>query len=121
VFFLFGIVVPLVAGLFFIIITFQKAGALTLLRAIGAPASRLVSSLLVQVLMVMGLGIGVGCAMYAAFTRLGAVGGIPIVYEGAAVTGWTIVLVVFGLLSALVAARRVIRIDPATAVSGAAR
>jgi putative ABC transport system permease protein len=118
VFFLFGIVVPLVAGLFFIIVTFQKAGSMTLLRAIGAPASRLIASLLIQVMIVMGLAIGVGCALYAAFTRVGVLGGIPVVYEGAAVTGWTILLIIAGLLSAMVAARRVNRIDPAAAVSG---
>ena len=38
IFLLYGLVVPFVTGLFFLIITFQKAGALTLLRAIGAPA-----------------------------------------------------------------------------------
>ena len=49
IFLLYGLVVPLVTGLFFLIITIQKAGALTLLRAIGAPARRLVTALLVQV------------------------------------------------------------------------
>ena len=38
IFLLFALVVPLVTGLFFLIITLQKARALTLLRAIGAPA-----------------------------------------------------------------------------------
>lgn len=118
IFLLYGIVVPLVAGLFFVIITFQKAGALTLLRAIGAPSKRLISSLMFQVLIVMGLGIGLGCAGYALLTSAGRLGGIAIEYEGAAVTGWTIVLVAFGLLSALVAARRVNAIDPATATGG---
>ena len=37
IFLLYGLVVPLVTGLFFLIITVQKAGSLTLLRAIGAP------------------------------------------------------------------------------------
>ena len=41
-------------GLFFLIITFQKANSLTLLRAIGAPAGRLVRSLLVQVVVIVG-------------------------------------------------------------------
>ena len=40
IFFLYGLVVPCVTGLFFLIVTFQKSGALTLLRAIGAPAGR---------------------------------------------------------------------------------
>ena len=45
IFLLYGLVIPCVTGLFFLIVTFQKAGALTLLRAIGAPAGRLVSAL----------------------------------------------------------------------------
>ncbi len=38
IFLLYGLVVPCVTGLFFLIVTFQKANSLTLLRAIGAPA-----------------------------------------------------------------------------------
>jgi putative ABC transport system permease protein len=37
---LYGFVVPLVTGLFFLIITFQKTRALTLLRAVGCPLRR---------------------------------------------------------------------------------
>src|SRR3546814_3464936 len=48
IFLLFGLVVPLVTGLFFLIITFQKSRSLTLLRAIGAPGALLVRSLLVD-------------------------------------------------------------------------
>ena len=44
IFLLFGLVVPLVSGLFFLIITLQKARTLTLLRAIGVPAGSLVRS-----------------------------------------------------------------------------
>jgi len=44
IFLLYALVVPLVTGLFFLIITFQKAGSLTLLRAIGARSGVLVRS-----------------------------------------------------------------------------
>ena len=57
IFLLFALVVPLVTGLFFLIITLQKARALTLLRAIGAPAGVLVRSLLVQVVIIIGGGV----------------------------------------------------------------
>ena len=57
IFLLYGLVVPCVTGLFFLIITFQKANSLTLLRAIGAPAGRLVASLLIQVVIIVGLGL----------------------------------------------------------------
>ena len=118
IFALYGVVVPLVAGLFFLIITFQKASSLTLLRAIGTAQRRLVGSLLIQVTMMMGAGIVLGCGLYAWFVSIGRLGGIAIRYEGAAVAGWSILLMVFGLLSALVAANRVSKIDPAEAMSG---
>ncbi|MEZ5273016.1 MAG: hypothetical protein R2694_12045 [Ilumatobacteraceae bacterium] len=62
---LFYLVVPLVTGLFFLIVTFQKASALTLLRAIGARARTLVVALLVQVVVVMALGSLVAFGLYA--------------------------------------------------------
>ena len=52
IFCLYGLVVPFVTGLFFLIVTFQKAASLTLLRAIGTSGRRLVSALLVQVLII---------------------------------------------------------------------
>src|SRR5690606_14348056 len=64
IFLLFALVVPLVTGLFFLIITLQKAGSLTLLRAVGVPAGALVRSLLFQVGIVLAVGIAVGVALY---------------------------------------------------------
>jgi putative ABC transport system permease protein len=118
IFALYAIVVPLVAGLFFLIITFQKSSSLTLLRAIGATQRRLIGSLLLQAGMIMATGILVGCGLYAWFASIGKLGGISIRYEGSAVTWWSVGLLCAGLLSALVAGRRVARLDPADAVHG---
>ncbi len=61
IFLLYGLVVPLVTGLFFLIITLQKSGSLTLLRAVGAQGGVLVRSLLIQVvLVIVGLGLVAG-------------------------------------------------------------
>lgn len=117
IFLLYGFVVPLVTGLFFLIITFQKAPALTLLRAIGAPASRLVQALLVQVLVVLGGGLAVGILLYAGLAR-GRIGGIPLRFETNAVLVWTLLLSVGGLVSALFSARRVLAIEPYAATTG---
>ncbi len=53
-------VVAIVAGLFFLILTVQKASALTLLRAIGIRAGVLARSLVVQVVIVVAGGIVIG-------------------------------------------------------------
>lgn len=120
IFFLYGIVIPCVTGLFFLIITFQKAAALTLLRALGAPARRLVASLLVQALVIVVGGYLVGTLLYYPLSQQ-QLGGIPLRFETASVIGWAVALIVLGVGSSLIAARRVLRIDPIDATTGADR
>jgi len=118
IFLLYGLVVPCVTGLFFLIITFQKANSLTLLRAIGAPARRLVASLLIQVVIIVGLGLIVGTMLYLPLTGRN-IGGLQLRFETGAVIFWSVLLMSLGVLSSLVAARRVLRIDPIEATTGA--
>jgi putative ABC transport system permease protein len=117
IFLLYGLVVPLVTGLFFLIITFQKAGALTLLRAIGASSGSLVRSLLVQVVIVIGGGIAVGTLLYAPLSQV-ELGAIALRFDLGAVIFWAVLLMALGLLSALASARRVLAIDPIEATTG---
>ncbi|MEZ5265106.1 MAG: ABC transporter permease [Acidimicrobiales bacterium] len=118
IFLLYGFVVPLVTGLFFLIITFQKASALTLLRAIGAPANKLIGSLLVQVAVVLGGGLLLGIGLYALIAR-GRLGGINLRFETTAVLVWVALLSIGGLISSLFSARRVLALDPYAATTGA--
>jgi putative ABC transport system permease protein len=117
IFLLYALVVPCVTGLFFLIVTFQKAGALTLLRAIGAPARRLVSSLLIQALIILVAGIGLGTLLYYPLSQQ-TLGGLPLRFETRAVIFWAVLLIVLGIGSSLIAARRVLRIDPINATTG---
>lgn len=114
---LFYLVVPLVTGLFFLIVTFQKASALTLLRAIGAPAKVLVVSLLVQVTAVMLAGSVVAAALYAG--ALQGVKNLGVTFDLLPVVATTIVVLALALATSLVAVRRVLRLDPITATTGA--
>ena len=114
---LYGLVIPLVTGLFFLIVTFQKAAALTLLRAIGARSSSRICSLLLQVLLVVGGGILIGIALFAPLTLIG-LGAITLRFDLGTVLFWSLALLVLGLASALVAARRVLAIDPLEATTG---
>lgn len=111
IFLLFGLVVPLVTGLFFLIVTLQKAQSLTLLRAVGARSSVLVRSLLIQVALVVGAGLLVGIAIYAPLTQL-TLGEVTLRFDLGAVLFWSVLLMALGLLSALLAARRVLAIEP---------
>ncbi len=117
IFLLYGLVVPCVTGLFFLIVTFQKANSLTLLRAIGAPAGRLVSSLLIQVVVIISAGLLIGTLLYFPLSQ-GALGGIALNFETGAVVFWSVLLLGLGVASSLVAARRVLAIDPIEATTG---
>lgn len=117
IFLLFGLVVPLVTGLFFLIITLQKSASLTLLRAIGTRSDLLVRSLIFQVVLVIGGGLAIGIALYTPLSQA-QLGEIKLGFDPAAVLTWSVILLVLGLLSALVAARRVLAIDPIEATTG---
>jgi putative ABC transport system permease protein len=117
IFLLFGMVVPLVTGLFFLIVTLQKSSSLVLLRAVGAPAGRLVRSLMFQVIVVVGLGLVIGVALYTPLSQARA-GSVDLSFDPQAVLVWSALLLSLGVLSALVAARRVLAIDPIEATKG---
>jgi putative ABC transport system permease protein len=117
IFLLYGLVVPLVTGLFFLIVTFQKSASLTLLRAVGADSGTLVRSLLVQVVLVVAGGLVIGTGLYWPLSQQ-TVGAIVLRFDAAAVAVWSALLLGLGLLSALVAARRVLQIDPIEATTG---
>jgi putative ABC transport system permease protein len=117
---LFGVVVPLVTGLFFLILTTQKSASLTLLRAIGAPAGRLVQALLVQVVIVLAAGLGLAALLYTVATRQ-QLDNLVLQPELGALLFWIGVLSVLGVVSALTSARRVLAVDPIVATTGAAR
>jgi putative ABC transport system permease protein len=117
IFLLYGLVVPLVTGLFFLIVTFQKAGSLTLLRAVGIPGRRLVTSLLAQVALVVIAGLALGVVLYAPLTRA-QIGSIALQFQTGAVLAWSAGLLVLALASALLSARRVLAIRPIEATTG---
>ena len=104
----------LVVGIFFVILTVQKAAALTLLRAIGASSSELVRSLLVQVLLVMAGAIVVG-AVFMFVASLASTPDFPISFDVGIVVSRGAALVVLALIASLAAIRRVLRIDPIAA------
>lgn len=117
IFLLYGLVVPLVTGLFFLILTLQKSGSLTLLRAMGARGGVLVRSLLVQVLVVISLGLALGIALFYSLSQF-QVGGLSLRFDPTVVLVWSTVVVVLGLISALASMRKVLKINPIEATTG---
>lgn len=114
---LFYLVVPLVTGLFFLIVTFQKANSLTLLRAIGSPAGVLVRALLTQVVLVVIGGGVIATALFA--LSAGATNSLGVRPEPGPIIVSVALVLALALLTSLAAVRRVLRIDPIAATTGA--
>ena len=110
------VVVTIVTGVFFLILTVQKKDALVLLRAVGASTLDVTGSVLIQVLVVVGLGALIGTMVTAALLAL-----TTDVFGAAlspATTATTVgVIVVLGLVASVGAVRRVLAIDPVNATS----
>jgi putative ABC transport system permease protein len=118
VFLLYALVVPCVLGLFFLIVTFQKARGLALLRALGVSTATLLRSLLAQTLLVLTVGAAIGACCYLGLVQVG-IGGVATRFDAAALAQWTATVCVLGVASALLAARRVMRVDPLEATTNA--
>lgn len=112
------VIVTMVTGFFFLILTVQKASALTLLRAVGAPAAYLVRALLAQVVLVVGVAVVVAAVLLAIVARVFG-GGLEVTIEPRSVGLTGAVLLALAALASLGAARRLLRIDPIRATTGA--
>ena len=120
VFALYGLVVPLVTGLFFLIVTLQKRRSLILLRAIGARPAVLIRALIVQVVVVTVAGLVVGTALFIPLSGR-RVGGLVLRFDVTAVLAWAALFLVLALVGAVASLRLALRLDPleATNVGGA--
>ena len=116
IFALYALVVPLVTGLFFLIVTLQKSRSLVLLRAIGARTGVLATALAVQVLVITGVGVAIGAAL--AWPLAGRrIGGLTLRFTPTTVIVWAALFLVLALIGTVASLRRVARIDPLEATT----
>jgi putative ABC transport system permease protein len=106
-------VVLLSTGLFFLILTIQKTGSLTMLRAMGASGGKLVGALAIQVILVMLGGLLLAVLLFAG--TIPAVANLGLQLDPKLIATTSILLLLLG--TALGATRRVLRIDPSTATT----
>ncbi len=110
------IVVAIVTGVFFLILTVQKEDALVLLRAVGASSRDVIGSVIIQVLVVVGFGALIGSVVTAGL--LAATRDVFGATLSPVTTVTTIgIIVVLGLLASVGAVRRVVAIDPVQATT----
>jgi putative ABC transport system permease protein len=110
------IVVTIVTGVFFLILTVQKRDSLVLLRAVGAGRADVVGPVLLQVLLVTGAG-----AVAGALAAAGLLEAAREVFgsrlDPATAVRTVAAIIGLGLLASLGAVRRVLTIDPVEATT----
>jgi len=111
------VVVILLTGFFFLIITVQKTPSLTLLRAVGASGGFLLANLLTQVLIVIGLALVVAIPLTVLAVQGASSAQFSATVEPSVVITTSLVILVLGVLASIGAMRRVAKIDPAAATA----
>jgi len=110
------LVVAVVIGFFFLILTVQKQSTLTVLRAVGAPTGYLVRALLTQIALVVGVGLLLGVLLTYGAVK-GASSGLPVSLEPGTMVVTAVAVVLLSLVGSLFTLLRVGRIDPADVMS----
>ncbi len=115
-FFLYAIC-ALVVGAFFTVWTIQRQHELAILRAVGASGGYLVRDALAQaaILLITFTGVGVlaGVGLGTAMPE-----GMPFALEVTPILTSSLITITLGLVGAVVAVLRIVRIDPITALGG---
>ena len=113
------LVVGIVIALFFALVTLEKRGQFAILKAIGSSNSLLLKGVLIQALIatVAGYLLGLGLSRLLALILPPAV---PVEFLPGTAGTLFVATIVMGALGAVLSFRRIIRIDPASALGGEA-
>ena len=111
------VVVILLTGFFFLIITVQKMPSLTLLRAVGATGGFLLRNLVLQVLLVIAAALGIAIPLTVFALSAASSDGFAAETEPSVLLVTSTLIVVLGVSASVGAMRRVAKIDPAAATA----
>jgi putative ABC transport system permease protein len=111
-------VAGLVVALFFALLTIERLGLLGVLKAVGASSRTLAAGLTLQAVLIAAGALAVGGALTLALAAV-IPDAVPLEVTGGRVVTTAIGLVATALIGSALSFRRIIRIDPASAVGGA--
>jgi putative ABC transport system permease protein len=111
-------VAGLVVALFFALITIERVGLLGVLKAIGASSRTLAAGLTVQALLIAGGALAIGGLLTLLLASV-IPDAVPLTLGVGRFVSTAVGLVVTALIGSAISFRRIIRIDPASAVGGA--
>lgn len=108
-------VAGLVSALFFVLLTLERTTLYATLKAIGAPSRRLLAGVVLQAVLVVAGAVVAGTLVTVLLARL-IPREVPVQLEPTRMVVSGALVVVTSALGGLVTVRRIVRIDPATAI-----
>lgn len=112
------VIAIVVVALFFALITIERTALYGVLKAIGASSGTLFAGVLVQAVTVTLVACAIGAAAALALDAVIAPGSIPFVATAGRLLSSVVFLLVAAVVGCAFSLRRVLRIDPATAIGG---
>jgi putative ABC transport system permease protein len=109
------IVVLLLTGFFFLIITVQKITSLTLLRAVGAGGGFLLRNLVLQVVLVILAALALAIPLTIVSVSASSSDAFTATIDPVVLVTTSIAVVALGIVASVGAMRRVAKVDPAAA------
>ncbi|MGE5226590.1 MAG: ABC transporter permease [Planctomycetaceae bacterium] len=111
-------VAGIVVALFFALLTIERVGLLGVLKAIGASSRTLAAGLTLQAVLIAAGALAVGSALALALSKA-IPDTVPLTLTPGRFAFTAVGLVLTALLGSAISFRRIVRIDPASAVGGA--
>ena len=113
------VVVGIVIALFFALITLEKRGQFAILKAIGSPNRFLLQGVLVQAIIATVAGYVLGWGL-SRLLALALPSSVPVEFLTGTALSLFLATILMGAIGAMFSFRRIIRIDPASALGGEA-
>lgn len=112
------VIAIIVVALFFALITVERIGLYGVLKALGAGSGTLFAGVLLQAVIVTLIACGIGALAGLVLDVLIPPGSIPFSLSAGRVLGSSFFLLLAAVIGCAFSLRRVLRIDPATAIGG---
>ncbi|MGA7272862.1 MAG: ABC transporter permease, partial [Acidimicrobiia bacterium] len=109
------VVAAIVVGLFFALVTLEKRNEFAVLKAIGMSNRILIGSIFTQAIVASLVGFGIGFALSRVVAAV-IPPDVPALFLGGTAATLLVTTLVMGALGAIFSLRRIVRIDPATAL-----
>lgn len=110
------VVVAIVVALFFALVTLERAGLYAVLKAIGASSGQLLVGVVVQSVVVAAGALALGGALAFGLSVV-VPAGVPVQFEPSRAVQVVVGVLVASVAGSAVSLRRVIKVDPADAIS----